>query len=91
MVYKRKSQVIMSLCILAAILVFPVHLFAQEAAETVEHEAGFYYTVQKGTHSGIYQLNFLITHGCGQIYGARTARSPIHTGFIRVSVFDFFM
>jgi len=48
MVYKRKSQVIMSLCILAAILVFPVHLFAQEAAETVEHEAGFYYTVQKG-------------------------------------------
>ena len=48
MVYKRKSQVIMALCILAAILISPVHLFAQEAAETVEHEAGFYYTVQKG-------------------------------------------
>ena len=48
MVYKRKSQVIMPLCILAAMLIFPVHLFAQETTETVEHEAGFYYTVQKG-------------------------------------------
>ncbi|MBW2450626.1 MAG: LysM peptidoglycan-binding domain-containing protein [Deltaproteobacteria bacterium] len=48
MVYKRKCQLMMSLCILIAILIFPVHLFAQEAAETVEHEAGFYYTVQKG-------------------------------------------
>jgi len=48
MVYKRKSQVMMSLCILAAMLISPVHLFAQEAAETVEHEAGYYYTVQKG-------------------------------------------
>ncbi len=48
MVYKRKSQVMMPLCILAAMLIFPVHLFAQEAVETVEHEAGFYYTVQKG-------------------------------------------
>jgi hypothetical protein len=48
MVYKRKSQVMTALCILAAMLISPVHLFAQEAAETVEHEAGFYYTVQKG-------------------------------------------
>ncbi|MBW2604064.1 MAG: LysM peptidoglycan-binding domain-containing protein [Deltaproteobacteria bacterium] len=48
MVNKRKSQVMMSLCVFAAILISPVHLFAQEAAETVEHEAGFYYTVQKG-------------------------------------------
>ena len=48
MVYKRKSQVIMPLCILAAMLLFPVHLFAQETTETVEHETGFYYTVQKG-------------------------------------------
>ena len=48
MVYKRKFQVMMALCFLAAMLIFPVHLFAQEAVETVEHEAGFYYTVQKG-------------------------------------------
>ncbi len=45
---KRKFQVMMCLCILAAIVVFPVHLLAQEAVETVEHEAGFYYTVKKG-------------------------------------------
>lgn len=38
----------MSLCILCTMLIFPVHIFAQEAAESVEHEAGFYYTVQKG-------------------------------------------
>ncbi|MBU0768068.1 MAG: LysM peptidoglycan-binding domain-containing protein, partial [Proteobacteria bacterium] len=38
----------MALCILTAMLIFPVHLFAQEATETVEHEAGFYYTVKKG-------------------------------------------
>jgi len=48
MVYKRKLRVMMALFILAAMLIFPVHLFAQEATETVEHEAGFYYTVQKG-------------------------------------------
>jgi hypothetical protein len=48
MVYKRKFQVMMALCILAVMLIFPVHLFAQEAVETVEHEEGFYYTVQKG-------------------------------------------
>ena len=48
MVYKRKFQVLRPLCILVAILILPVHLFAQDAAETVKHEAGFYYTVQKG-------------------------------------------
>jgi hypothetical protein len=48
MIYKRKSRVLMVLCILAAILIFPVHLFAQETTETVEYEAGFYYTIQKG-------------------------------------------
>jgi hypothetical protein len=48
MVYKRKSRVMMALCILSAMLIFPVQLFAQEATETVEHESGFYYTVQKG-------------------------------------------
>ena len=48
MVYKRKSQVMMVLCVLVAMMLFPVHLFAQETVETVEHEAGFYYTVQKG-------------------------------------------
>jgi hypothetical protein len=48
MVCKRKSRVVMALCILTAMVIFPVHLFAQEATETVEHEAGFYYTVKKG-------------------------------------------
>ena len=48
MVYKRNFRVMTALFILAAMLIFPVHLFAQEATETVEHEAGFYYTVQKG-------------------------------------------
>ena len=43
-----KFKVIRWLCILAALIVFPVHLFAQESKDTVEHEAGFYYTVQKG-------------------------------------------
>jgi hypothetical protein len=45
---KRKSQVITALCILAAMIIFPVCLFGQETTETVEHEAGFYYTVHKG-------------------------------------------
>ena len=33
---------------MAALMVFPVHLFAQESKDIVEHEAGFYYTVQEG-------------------------------------------
>ena len=48
MVCKRKSQVIVVLCILAAMIIFPTCLFGQETTETVEHEAGFYYTVHKG-------------------------------------------
>jgi hypothetical protein len=43
-----KFKIMTCLCILAALIVFPVHLFAQESKDTVEHEAGFYYTVQKG-------------------------------------------
>ena len=43
-----KFKVITCLCILAALIVFPVHLFAQESKDTVAHEAGLYYTVQKG-------------------------------------------
>ena len=48
MVCKRKSRIITALCIFAAIIIFPVYLFGQEATETVAHEAGFYYTVHKG-------------------------------------------
>jgi LysM domain len=48
MVCKRKSQVMTALCILAAMIIFPVCLLGQETTETVEHEAGFYYTVHKG-------------------------------------------
>ncbi len=48
MVCKKKSRIITALCIFTAILIFPVYLFGQEATETVEHEAGFYYTVHKG-------------------------------------------
>jgi len=36
------------LSIFIAILFFPYHLLAQESTNTVEHEAGFYYTVQQG-------------------------------------------
>jgi len=48
MVCNRKFQMIFCLAILAAMIFFPVRLFAQENKEIVEHEAGFYYTVQKG-------------------------------------------
>jgi hypothetical protein len=48
MVCKRKSRIITALCIFTAIIILPVYLFGQEATETVEHEAGFYYTVHKG-------------------------------------------
>ena len=44
----RKFQTIIRLSILAAIIFFPVLIFAQENKKIVEHEAGFYYTVQKG-------------------------------------------
>ena len=48
MCWNGKFKIMTCLCILAALIVFPVHLFAQEGKDTVEHEAGFYYTVQKG-------------------------------------------
>ncbi|MBE9530305.1 MAG: LysM peptidoglycan-binding domain-containing protein [Proteobacteria bacterium] len=44
----RKFQMIICLSILAAMIFFPVRMFAQENKEIVEHETGFYYTVQKG-------------------------------------------
>jgi hypothetical protein len=44
----RKFPMIFCLSILAAVIFSPVRLFAEENKEIVEHEAGFYYTVQKG-------------------------------------------
>ena len=46
--WKRKYQVLSVLCIFSAMMIFPACLFGQEPTETVEHEAGFYYTVHKG-------------------------------------------
>ena len=48
MYFNGKFKVMACLCILAALIVFPAHLIAQKSNETVAHEAGFYYTVQKG-------------------------------------------
>ena len=33
---------------LVAMLICPIHLVAQESAPTIDHEAGFYYQIQKG-------------------------------------------
>jgi len=44
----RKFQIIICLSVLAAMIFSPVRIFAQDNKEIVEHEAGFYYTVQKG-------------------------------------------
>jgi len=44
----RKFQMIICLSVLTAMIFSPVRIFAQENKEIVEHEAGFYYTVQKG-------------------------------------------
>ena len=44
----RKFQLITCISILAAIIFFPFHLFAQKSKEIVEQESGYYYTVQKG-------------------------------------------
>ncbi len=44
----KKIHVVMYLCILNAMIFFPFHLFAQEEKEIVEHESGFYYTIQEG-------------------------------------------
>jgi hypothetical protein len=38
----------MYLCMFAAIIAFPFILCAEESENFVEHEAGFYYTIQKG-------------------------------------------
>jgi len=48
MIYNKKFRVIIYLLILVAMIFFPFHLFAQESKEIVEHETGFYYTVQRG-------------------------------------------
>ncbi len=47
MLCNKKIHVVLCLCILNAIVFFPFHLLAQEE-EIVEHESGFYYTVQEG-------------------------------------------
>jgi hypothetical protein len=44
----RKFQMIICQSILAAIILFPVRMFARENKEIMEQETGFYYTVQKG-------------------------------------------
>lgn len=48
MYYKGKFQIRACLCVLIAVIIFPILLFAQENRETVEYEEGFYYTVEKG-------------------------------------------
>lgn len=48
MVSNHKFQMRICLSLFIAMLFLPHHLFAEEKTETIEHEAGFYYTVQKG-------------------------------------------
>jgi len=48
MVCNRTFQLTICLSVLAAIIFFPVRMFARENKKTVEQETGFYYTVQKG-------------------------------------------
>lgn len=48
MICNKKFRIIIYLLILASMIFFPFHLFAQESMEIVEHETGFYYTVQRG-------------------------------------------
>ena len=48
MICNKKFRVIIYLLVLASMIFFPFHLFAQESEEIVEHETGFYYTVQRG-------------------------------------------
>jgi len=48
MICNQKFQVITCLTVFIAVIVFPFHLFAQQTQKTMEHEAGFYYTVEKG-------------------------------------------
>ncbi|MFC1826053.1 LysM peptidoglycan-binding domain-containing protein [Thermodesulfobacteriota bacterium] len=44
----HKFQVGICLSLFIAMLFFPYHLLAQDETKAVEHEAGFYYTVQTG-------------------------------------------
>lgn len=46
--YHIKFRPVMYLCMFAAIIAFPVRSYAEESENFVEHEAGFYYTIQKG-------------------------------------------
>ena len=48
MYHNRKFQMIICLSILSVMILYPIRIFAQEDKEIVEHETGFYYTVQKG-------------------------------------------
>lgn len=48
MICMKKFKVVTCLFILNTMIFFPFHLFAQDNMEIVEHESGFYYTVQKG-------------------------------------------
>jgi hypothetical protein len=48
MYYNKKFQMIMCLSIFSVMIFFPVRIFAQQDKEIVQHETGFYYTVQKG-------------------------------------------
>jgi len=46
--YHIKFRTVMYLCMFAVIVAFPFMLCAEENENFVEHEAGFYYTIQKG-------------------------------------------
>lgn len=48
MIYKRKFYVTACFAIFFAATFLPFNLFAEQVQQTVEHESGYYYTVQKG-------------------------------------------
>ena len=48
MYYHIKFRLVMCLSMFAAIIAFSVSSYAEESEISVEHEAGVYYTVQKG-------------------------------------------
>ncbi|MEA3416829.1 MAG: LysM domain-containing protein [Thermodesulfobacteriota bacterium] len=45
--YRKIIKAITFLCIFTAIITFPLYLFAEDK-KGIEHETGFYYTIQKG-------------------------------------------
>ena len=46
---KKRLKVFIFLCVFAAVIfAFPLNPFADENKEKIEHQAGFYYTIQKG-------------------------------------------